>query len=138
MKKLLSALFAVMLFAGASFAATPFKLSLWDKFAIPPSDEVIGLEFGIGSYTSEVSGAALNWLYGKTDKLVGAQIAMANFNTEKVIGFQWGFFNKAKYVKGVQIGVVNMTEDMYGVQIGIVNHIQTGSLPWMVLVNAKF
>jgi hypothetical protein len=138
MKKVLLALFAAAMFAGTSFAAVPFKLSLWEKFAIPPSQEVIGIEFGIGSYTTEVSGLALNFLYGRTDKVIGAQVAMLNFNTESVTGVQYGFFNKAKYVKGVQIGFINMTEDMHGVQIGLVNHIKTGPLPWMVLVNAKF
>ncbi|MDR3113225.1 MAG: hypothetical protein LBU09_02500 [Endomicrobium sp.] len=138
MKRIILALFAVTLFSGVSFASVPFKLSLWEKVALPPSDEVVGLEFGIGSYTHEVSGIALNWLYGRTDKLIGAQIAFLNFNTESVSGVQYGFFNKAKYVKGAQIGFINMTEDMYGVQIGLVNHIKTGALPWMVIFNAKF
>jgi hypothetical protein len=138
MKKALLSLAAVVLFSGASFAAVPFKLSLWDKIAVPPDGEVTGLEFGIGSYTPEVRGIALNWIYGKTDKITGAQLAFVNFNTESVAGLQYGFFNKAKYVKGVQLGFVNMTEDMHGVQIGLVNHIKTGKLPWMIIVNAKF
>jgi hypothetical protein len=138
MKKVFLSLAAVTLFAVSSFAAVPFKLSLWDKIAVPQSEEVDGLEFGIGSYTTEVSGIALNWIYGKTDILTGVQFALVNFNTEKVTGLQSGFFNKAKYVKGVQVGFVNMTEDMHGVQIGLINHIKTGPLPWMVIVNAKF
>ncbi|MDR2191361.1 MAG: hypothetical protein LBO62_00570 [Endomicrobium sp.] len=138
MKKVLLPLFAMALFSSVSFAAAPFKLSLWEQVAIPPSDEVSVLEFGIGSYTPTVTGLALNWLYGRTDNLTGAQIACANFNSEKVTGVQFGFFNKAKYVKGAQVGIVNMTEDMHGVQVGFVNHIKTGQLPWMVFVNAKF
>ncbi|MDR1941585.1 MAG: hypothetical protein LBQ47_04595 [Endomicrobium sp.] len=138
MRKLILPVLAVFVFAGISFAATPVKLSLWDKIAIPSDDEVIGLEFGIGSYTPKVNGLALNWLYGKSDIVIGAQSAFVNFNNEKITGAQVGVFNKAKYVKGAQIGIVNMTDDMYGVQIGIVNHIKSSSLPWMVFVNAKF
>jgi hypothetical protein len=152
MKKVLFAAVAVLVFTGISFAATPLKLSLWNKVAVPPGDAVYGLEFGIGSYTPEIKGVALNLLYGKTDDVVGAQFAFVNFsqtflgfehgaanlNSAHISGVQLGFFNKSKSVKGLQLGVVNMTEDMQGIQIGIANFIKNSTLPFMVIVNAKF
>ena len=152
MKKVLLAVVAVLGFAGASFATTPIKLSLWDKFAIPPSDAVYGLEFGIGSYTPELKGLAWNFLYGKTDDALGAQLSIVNFsksflgleygcanlNSGHITGAQVGFFNRSQSVKGLQLGFVNMTEEMKGVQIGLLNFIKNSSLPFMVIVNAKF
>jgi len=137
MKKMFLSFAFLTLFAASSFAADPFKLSLWDKFAIPQSEDAL-IEFGIGSNTQNIGALALNWLYSQTNTLVGAQIGIVNFNYEKVSGAQVGFFNKAKYVKGAQVGVVNMTEDIYGVQVGVINHIQNSKLPWMVFFNAKF
>ena len=152
MKKVLLAVCAVALFAGASFAAVPVQLSLWDKIAVPPSDAVHGLVIGIGNYTQELRGVSYNLIFAKTDDAIGLQSAIVtksskftglqagcvNFNCGEVTGAQYGFFNKAKSVKGLQLGIVNMTEDMQGIQIGIVNFIKTGPLPVMVIFNAKF
>jgi hypothetical protein len=153
MKKLSFAVLSIVFLAGIALAeAVPAKLSLWNKIAVPPSDSVIGLELGIGSYTPEVTGVSWNIVYSRTDNITGwecgfftvtkditgAQTGFINFNEGNITGLQWGFFNKARSVKGVQIGFVNMTETMYGVQIGLVNFIKTGKLPVMVIANANF
>ncbi|MCL2390426.1 MAG: hypothetical protein FWD54_07375 [Endomicrobia bacterium] len=152
MKKVLLAVCAVALFAGASFAATPIQLSLWDKIAVPPSDAVHGLVIGIGNYTPELRGVSYNFIFAKTDDAIGLQSAIVtksnefaglqagfvNFNCGEVTGVQYGFFNKAKSVKGLQLGFVNMTEDMQGIQVGLLNFIKTGPLKFMVIANAKF
>jgi hypothetical protein len=138
--------------AGICSADPFFKLSLWEKTALPSDDAVSGIEFGIGSDTSKVKGLAWNFLYGKTENVKGVQLAFinwsntflgfewgaANFNEGHIDGVQMGFFNRSKSVKGIQFGVVNMTEDMKGIQIGIANFIKNSSLPFMVIVNAKF
>ena len=153
MKKVLLAVCAVVLFAGASFAAaTPIKLSLWGKIAVPPADSVHGLVIGIGNYTPELRGVSYNFIFAKTDDGIGFQSAFVtktneflglqggfvNFNCGEIKGVQWGFFNKAQSVRGLQLGFINMTENMYGIQIGLLNFIKTGPLPVMVIANAKF
>jgi len=153
MRKLLLALFAVAMIAPVALAAsTPIKLSLWDKIAVPAMDTVYGLELGIGSYTPELKGVSWNFIYSKTDNAIGWQAAFVsltndfcglqsgcvNINSGEIQGVQYGFFNKAQSVKGLQLGFVNMTDDMQGIQIGLVNFIKTGTLPVMVIVNAKF
>jgi hypothetical protein len=153
MSKLVLTFLMSVLFCAISFAETvPLKLSLWECLEIPSADRVHGLELGIGNYTSEVSGVALNLLYSRVDnitgvqngvfaknnRMVGAQIGFVNFSDEEVTGVQFGFFNKAKFVSGIQLGFVNMTENMNGVQIGLVNFIEKGSLPVMVILNCKF
>jgi hypothetical protein len=138
MKKILAALFAVVVFYGVSFSETPIKLSLWNKIAAPNDDTVLGLELGIGSCSSNVTGVSFNFIYGKADKVVGAQIGMVNLNESSITGAQLGFFNKADFVNGAQIGFVNITDNMSGIQIGFINFIKTGKLPAMVIFNCKF
>jgi hypothetical protein len=167
MKKVFLALGTVFLFAGALFAETPIKLSLWDKIAYPNDDSVCGLEIGIGTYTPELVGVGWNVVYIKTDdakawqhgivtiskqfigfqqswllsiseSLKGVSLGAVNWNEGDVTGVQWGVFNIAKSVTGLQFGFVNMTEEMNGVQIGLLNFIKTGKLPVMVIANAKF
>jgi hypothetical protein len=152
MKKILLGLTTVIIFAGICSAEATFKLSLWEKKALPSDDVVNGIEFGLGSDTSKVKGLAWNFIYGRTKNVIGAQVAIvnwsnafigvewgaANFNAGHISGAQVGFFNKSKSVKGIQLGVVNMTEDIEGVQIGFANFIKNSSLPFMVIVNARF
>ena len=166
MKKMFLALFAVALFVGASLAATPIKLSLWDKVATPQDDSVEMLEIGIGTYTPELIGVCWNLIYSRTDNATAWQTGLVtrskqfvgyqtgfivfsenfkglssgfiNLNKGEAVGVQYGFFNKAKSVRGWQIGIINITENMYGVQIGLANFIKTGKLPVMIIVNAKF
>ncbi|MDR1720943.1 MAG: hypothetical protein LBR09_00905 [Endomicrobium sp.] len=130
----------------------PVKLSLWDKVAIPEGDLVHGVELGIGSYTPQLKGYALNLIFTKTDNasgihkgfitvtklFSGIQLGVINLNFKKIYGAQFGFFNKAKSIEGIQIGVVNMTDNMHGMQIGLLNFIGRGYFRTMVLFNAKF
>jgi hypothetical protein len=156
MKKLISALLCVVviLFIGASSAETPtpIKFSLWNRIALPQNDSTHGLEIGIGSYTPELKGIALNFIYVETDcgsgwlkafvtltKLFeGVQSGIVNLNSEKISGIQCGLFNEAKLIKGIQFGFINKAEDMCGVQIGLINFVKKGRFPVMIIVNAKF
>ncbi|MCL2485063.1 MAG: hypothetical protein FWF00_05625 [Endomicrobia bacterium] len=141
MRKVLLAVCAVAFFAGASFAATPIKLSLWEKIAIPPADAVHGVELGLVSYTPELRGVSWNFLFAKTDDAIGVQIGMvtisnefvglllgqfANFNKGSVKGLQWGFVNHTPSLTGLQIGVVNFAEsgEGFALQIGFVNYME--------------
>jgi hypothetical protein len=133
-------------------AEAPFKLSLWEKTALPSDDSVSVLEFGLGSDTPKVIGLAWNFIYGRTENIIGAQVAIVNwskalrgfecgfvnFNEGHIAGVQIGIFNKSKSVKGLQLGIVNKTDDIYGVQLGIANFIKNSSIPFMVILNAKF
>ncbi|MDR1696468.1 MAG: hypothetical protein LBR69_07605 [Endomicrobium sp.] len=167
MRKVLLAVCSVLLFAGSSFAAaTPVKLSLWNKIAVPASDTVYGVEIGIGTYTPEFKGVAWNAVYARTDNGLGVQMAavtsttkfgglqygLVNFGRGSVAGAQIGFLNKSKVVKGLQCGFFNMAEDMTGLQfgfinktekmkglqLGLVNIIKRSPLKFMVFANAKF
>ncbi|MDR2396196.1 MAG: hypothetical protein LBD57_06315, partial [Endomicrobium sp.] len=142
MKKGVLVLLSLAVFTVLSFASTPIKLSLWDKFSIPQDDSLEGLELGIGSYTPNVKGVSFNLLFSKTDNAFawqtgivtltnnfeGLQLGFINWNQNNVSGIQLGFFNKAISVKGLQLGFINVTENMQGVQIGLVNLIKTGKL----------
>ncbi len=153
MKRLLSALCAIAAFASISFAATPLKLSIWEKIAIPQDDSVNGLEIGIGTYTPEVKGIMCNLIYAKTDDCFGwqhawlitftklfkgLQTSIINLNSSEIAGIQKGFFNKAVSIKGLQVGFINVAENMEGVQIGFINFIKNGPIPIMIIANAKF
>jgi hypothetical protein len=154
------------LFVNVSTAVTPIKFSLWDEIATPKDDSVKGFELGLWTYTPELVGIGLNFIYSKTDnavalntgivtiskRFVGVQIALfslseafeglmascINLNEGEVSGAQVGFLNKAKSLKGLQLGFINMAEDIYGIQIGLLNFIKTGKFPMMVIANAKF
>ncbi|MCL1972866.1 MAG: hypothetical protein FWG57_07780 [Endomicrobia bacterium] len=144
MKKVLLAVCAVVLFAGASFAATPIKLSLWDRISLPQDDAVHGLELGIGSYTPELRGVAWNFIFTKTDDavgwqaglvtlskdVVGLQSGLVNLNQGNVKGVQWGFVNQAKSVNGLQLGFVNIADSGsdFALQIGLVNFLGDSSI----------
>ncbi|MDR3257089.1 MAG: hypothetical protein LBT18_05585 [Endomicrobium sp.] len=165
MKKLLLAVYAMFVLFGVSSATTSIKLSLYDKIASPSDDSVHGLELGIGTYTPEIRGVALNFIYSETNdgigwqagivsiskKFEGLQTSFINLSEnfkgaeyglinlgDSVSGIQCGFFNKAQSISGLQLGLVNMAENISGIQIGFINFIKTGKFPVMVIFNAKF
>ncbi|MDR3112055.1 MAG: hypothetical protein LBU55_02655 [Elusimicrobiota bacterium] len=138
MEKFLVSLFIVVLFVTSSLAASQIKVSCWEGIAAPCADEVRGVELGIGSFTQQVTGVSFNLIYSTNEIMTGVQFAPVNVNTQKIIGVQIGFFNRANYVRGLQLGFINYTKNMYGLQIGLVNFIIDGDVPAMVIANAKF
>lgn len=172
MKKL--AVFAAVLFAAFPAAASNtgvLKLSLWDKTAIATpanTQEITGVDFGIGSTSASVTGLQLDLLFAQTEyelngvsmawiismagevrgaqlamltkseSLQGAQLGLVNLNRQGLTGVQFGFFNQAEYVKGLQLGFVNYAKTIDGLQVGILNIAENGWFPAMVIVNGRF
>jgi len=167
MKKLI-AVFALLTVLGLNASAqSPFKLSLFDKIAVPQTDEanvVIGL---IDNNTPTVKGVDLNFISARADELYGFQSSYiynratklrgahgAIYTTaEDAIGAQLGFVNNATDMSGVQFGFVNIAQTFTGVQLAFVNYANTldrglqlgllnicpnGWLPAMIIVNGKF
>jgi hypothetical protein len=123
MKKGLLALAAVIVFAGcASAAATPFKLSLWGKkIALPPIENVHGVEVGVASYSPEVRGIQYNVLLSKSDDMIGVQGAIVT-RSNKFLGIQMGFINLSSHdgdFGGVQFGLINRAKSFTGLQMAI-------------------
>ncbi len=126
MKKLL--LLAVFV-AGMTFPAFAgsgaFKLSLWDNlaFAIPNNtQEIKGVDLGIGSHTYSVTGFQWDLIWGETRYLTGVSWVGGISKTGYAQGVQWAFVNMADDISGVQFGGVNMTTaDVTGLQFGGVN-----------------
>jgi hypothetical protein len=126
----------VLLLSSLSFAATtPFKLSLVENIAIPPTDDVSGVEIGlIGSKVQTLKGVQFNGIYDRADDGFGAQIALFN-KVGKFTGMQYGvvniagtlsglqlaFFNKAEDIKGSQLGFINLARQASGLQFGFLN-----------------
>jgi hypothetical protein len=130
---------SVVLNVRAATVATPVKVSLFPKLAIPSNQVVHGLDLGlIATKVDEVQGVQLGWLYcGTSKKMVGLQSGFVSGATI-ITGLQWGFINVADDVTGVQAGFINVTAKMKGVQIGLVNVIKKGVVPAMVFINANF
>lgn len=62
-----------------------------------------------------------------------------NQSEGKVTGLQFGgIASKAKHVRGLQFGLVNYSEDITGIQLGLVNICPKSSVPFMLLINAKY
>ena len=142
MKKVLLAALAVVMMAGASFAATPIQLSLWDKLALPPSDEVYGLEIGIGNNLSEIKGIQWNFIWSETSNGIGWQAGFLtrvtgeftglktgfiNWNEGTVKGVEFGFVNIDKNFTGLAVGAVNYAENLTGVQLGFFNYAKSAT-----------
>ena len=171
MKKLV--LTALLLIAALpSMAQTGvFKLSLWDQVALatpPNTQDIRGIDFGIGSKTATVTGVQLDLLFAQTeceqrgasmawivnlagdvygaqmgllakaDNAIGAQLGLVNLSAHASTGAQVGFFNQAEYMNGVQFGLVNYARTIDGLQVGILNIAENGYFPAMVLVNGRF
>ncbi len=119
--------------------ATPVKLSLFPKIAVPESQTVHGLDLGIiATKVDEVQGVQLAWIYcGTRNKFVGFQSAFIAIDKDAT-GLTYGFVNEAESFTGVQLGFVNIADKMKGVQLGLVNIIKTGPVPAMVFINANF
>ena len=57
----------------------------------------------------------------------------------KITGVQLsGGVAKAKHVRGLQFALINYCDDLTGVQIGLLNICAKGSVPFMLLINAKY
>jgi hypothetical protein len=141
MRKVFLGLLGVVFFAGASMAAaTPLKISLWGKkIALPPVENVYGIEVGLASYSPVVRGIQYNVLLSKTDDMIGFQGAVVNRADQftglqtgilnltnhggDFTGLQFGLMNRAKMFKGLQLGLFfnKADEEMNGVQIGLIN-----------------
>ncbi|MDR0485489.1 MAG: hypothetical protein LBH29_02040 [Elusimicrobiota bacterium] len=156
MKKFVSAIAIVLLFASLSFAVTPVKLSLWKGLDVPQDDTLRGIEVGLGSYTPDMTGFIFDLLMNKTDDAAGVQMALITITTN-MKGLQWGFINvsnqeisgvqlgllnKADKINGLQFGFINLANDLYGVQIGLINYIGSQTLPYnlpfTIILNFKF
>ena len=128
MKKL-AVLLALAVCAGPAFAGDTgvLKLSLWGKrlaLAVPANtQEITGIDFGIGSDAASVSGVQLDLVYAKSDT---------------VKGVQFGLYNQADELHGLQLGFVNNVKNINGLQIGLVNIAKNGWFPVMVIVNGRF
>ena len=132
---------AVIGLSAVSFAATPIQISLWDKIAVPPSDEVYGLEVGIGSNLSQIKGFQWNLVWSQTDGGIGVQAGLLSRNTGKFTGLQMGplhlnegdmkgvelgFINLDKgSIRGASFGFFNYTQELTGLQLGFVNYAET-------------
>lgn len=147
------------------------KLSLWDKTAIAVpanTQDITGIDFGIGSNSASVTGIQLDLLMAQTryelngvsmawivslanevrgaqfamltvsDTVHGAQLGLVNLNRRDFTGLQFGFFNQAEYANGLQLGFVNYAKNINGLQVGILNIAENGWFPAMVLVNGRF
>ncbi len=171
MKKL--AILAVALFSAFPAAAETgvFKLSLWDHLALATpanTQQITGVDFGIGSKTDTVTGAQIdlvfaqtenelkglssawvislaNDVYGaqgamltKNENLTGAQLGLVNMSNHTAVGAQVGFFNQAEYIHGAQVGFVNYAKHIDGLQVGLLNIAENGWFPMMVFVNGRF
>lgn len=171
MKKL--AVLASLLCAALPAAADTgvLKLSLWDKTAIATpanTQDIAGIDFGIGSTSAVVTGLQLDLLFAQTEyelsgvsmawvvsmanetrgvqlamltkaeNLQGAQLGIVNLNRQSMTGVQFGFFNQAEYANGLQLGFVNYAKTIDGLQVGILNIAENGWFPAMIFVNGRF
>lgn len=140
MKKVLSAMFAVVMMAGAAAAATPIQLSLWDKIAVPPSDAVYGLEIGIGNNLSELKGVQWNLVWSETGSgfgwqaglltrvngdFIGLQSGLVHLNEGSMKGVEFGFVNFDNSMTGASFGLINYTKSMTGFQLGLFNYVES-------------
>jgi opacity protein-like surface antigen len=142
MKKILLTAVAVIGLAGASFAAVPIQLSLWDKMAVPPGDAVYGLEIGIGNNLSEIKGVQWNLVWSQAGGGLGLQAGLLTKVSGKFTGLQWGFihlnegsisgaeFGLANFdkgsVTGASFGFINYAKELTGLQFGFVNYAENG------------
>lgn len=157
MKKL-AILLAFVVCAAPAFAGESgiLKLSLWGKrlaLAVPGNtQQITGIDFGIGSDAASVSGVQLDLVYAKAgqvkgvqsalvtraDHFTGAQLGYVNFGDGYLKGVQFGLYNQADELHGLQLGFVNNVKNINGLQIGLVNIAKNGWFPVMVLVNGRF
>lgn len=171
MKKLAILAAALMAAMPAAAQTGALKLSLWDKIAIATpanTQEIKGLDFGIGSKSAAVTGVQLDFLFAQTEyelrgvsmawiinlandvygaqaglltkaeNLTGAQLGFVNMANHGATGVQFGLFNQAEYIHGAQIGFVNYAKTIEGLQVGILNIAENGWFPAMVFVNGRF
>lgn len=171
MKKLAILAAALMAAMPAAAQSGALKLSLWDQIAIATpanTQEIKGLDFGIGSKSASVTGVQLDLLFAQTEyelrgvsmawiinlandvygaqvglltkaeNLSGAQLGFVNMANHSATGVQFGLFNQAEYIHGAQIGFVNYAKTIEGLQVGILNIAENGWFPAMVLVNGRF
>ncbi len=139
MKKLALAVMAVCFAAGAAFAESPIKLSLYDQIAWPTPSQtnvvlgiidsntptVHGIDWNfISARNEELRGWQASWIYARTNDGIGLQGALyAKAGT--FLGVQGGLLGRSESFTGVQWGFINWTEaDMLGVQWGAVNVAQ--------------
>jgi hypothetical protein len=55
-----------------------------------------------------------------------------------ITGLHLGVVTKAKKATGLQLGLINYCDDLTGVQLGLINICSSSSIPFMLLINAKY
>jgi hypothetical protein len=103
---------------------------------VSSSEDFDGAKWGVVALSKNVRGYNSAFVCVARD-LIGYQTGIYA-QSRKITGVQAGFINVADDVSGLQFGLVNYTGTMDGVQVGLANIIRKSSLPFMVLVNAKF
>lgn len=132
-KKLVLALCAVMVIAGAAVAAEkPVQLALFNPYQmVPETDSIKGLRLSL-FYTvnTDMTGFSLAFLglNRSTGNVQGVEWGLGNWAQGDMYGWQNGWFNytQGRFV-GLQSGLLNVTEGRStGVDLGCVNY-NTGS-----------
>lgn len=147
MKKLLTAILATTVIAGAYAKDAGFQLSLTPDIAIQDRDTNIkGVSIGVwnenpGSQwqlgfvngaTGDSSG--LQWglfiptFYNYAENYTGAQVGLVNYTSGDFVGLQLGAVNVANSLTGAQLGIANIATSVDGgFQWGLVNYTETAN-----------
>ena len=101
------------------------KFSLWDRtsaaIANNNTDEISGVDLGIGSYTPTLKGFQWDLIWAETFRLSGVSMSFGISKTGLAKGVQWAPVTIANELTCVQLGGVNMAGDLNGLQFGGIN-----------------
>ncbi len=60
-------------------------------------------------------------MYGDQVNIGGLRLDLIYGRNKRVVGFDFGFFNKSEELKAIEVGFANYTEVFRGIQLGVVN-----------------
>ena len=127
------------------------------------NESVTGIDIGFYGKSTNMSGIQVNLIanivtdranaiqvacYNRAGSLSGGQLGLMNVTGHGALGWdprlmfsacvQVGLLNIANDLRGIQIGLVNQADMLYGFQIGLVNVIESGTIPFMPILNVGF
>jgi len=127
------------------------------------NESVTGIDVGFYGKSTKMSGIAVNLVanivtdranaiqvacYNYAGSLSGVQVGLMNRTGYGALGWdtrlmfsacvQVGLLNVANDLRGIQVGLVNQADMLYGFQVGLVNVIESGTIPFMPILNIGF
>ena len=99
-----------------------------NQFSTRMRNDIYGIDIAMFFTSASFEGLQVAPVIIDAYEATGMQVSVGGY-TEKLTGFQLGFYNGVKYFSGIQLGIINSSYKANGLQIGLINVIEDSIVP---------